>query len=213
MHRVDSRFAPSQWEMALLCNNLSHWLGVSLESAMYAYIEYALGFVVLSFVVSIIHVSVLGGFKWFIYPYSLRLLYWHCSNWLIQINGTKKSNVLFVFLQTNSVPLLLGHPQGWSQFHFFNSIPIPLFSIPIPIPLLPISFNSNSNSGHFNSNSNSNSENSNPISIPEMTCWSLRWNWLWLFMYIKSLLLISSVSYPLLNGYNHMVLVDPISIA
>ena len=51
--------------------------------------------------------------------------------------------------------------QGWGQFHFFNSIPIPLFSIPIPIliPLLTISFNSNSNSnsGYFNSNSNSNS--------------------------------------------------------
>ena len=37
--------------------------------------------------------------------------------------------------------------HGWGQFHFFNSIPIPLFSI--PIPLLRISFNSNSNSGDF----------------------------------------------------------------
>ena len=25
--RNDSRFAPSQWETALLCNNVSHWLG------------------------------------------------------------------------------------------------------------------------------------------------------------------------------------------
>ena len=43
--------------------------------------------------------------------------------------------------------------QVWGQFHFFNSIPIPvpLFSIPIPIPLLTISFNSNSR--YFNSNS------------------------------------------------------------
>ena len=32
--RVDSRFAPSQWETALLCNDDSHWLGASLESAM-----------------------------------------------------------------------------------------------------------------------------------------------------------------------------------
>ena len=32
--RVDSRFAPSQWEMALLCNDISHWLGASLESAL-----------------------------------------------------------------------------------------------------------------------------------------------------------------------------------
>ena len=29
-----SRFAPSQWESALLCNNISHWLGASLESAL-----------------------------------------------------------------------------------------------------------------------------------------------------------------------------------
>ena len=32
--RVDSRFAPSQWETALLCNDVSHWLGASLESAL-----------------------------------------------------------------------------------------------------------------------------------------------------------------------------------
>ena len=33
MTRADSRFAPSQWETALLCNDISHWLGASLESA------------------------------------------------------------------------------------------------------------------------------------------------------------------------------------
>ena len=32
--RADSRFAPSQWEAALLCNNVSHWLSASLESAL-----------------------------------------------------------------------------------------------------------------------------------------------------------------------------------
>ena len=31
----NSRFAPSQWETALLCNDVSHWLGASLESAMF----------------------------------------------------------------------------------------------------------------------------------------------------------------------------------
>ena len=30
--RADSRFAPSQWETALLCNNVSHWLGTNLVS-------------------------------------------------------------------------------------------------------------------------------------------------------------------------------------
>ena len=32
--RADTRFAPSQWETALLCNDVSHWLGASLESAL-----------------------------------------------------------------------------------------------------------------------------------------------------------------------------------
>ena len=31
-HRADSRLVPSQWEMALLCKSISHWLGASLES-------------------------------------------------------------------------------------------------------------------------------------------------------------------------------------
>ena len=32
--RADSRFVPSQWETALLCNDVSHWLDASLESAL-----------------------------------------------------------------------------------------------------------------------------------------------------------------------------------
>ena len=34
LFRVDSRFVPSQWETALLCNGVSDWLGASLESAL-----------------------------------------------------------------------------------------------------------------------------------------------------------------------------------
>ena len=32
--RADSRLAPSQWEMSLQCNVVSHWLGARLESAL-----------------------------------------------------------------------------------------------------------------------------------------------------------------------------------
>ena len=32
--RADSRFASSQWETALLCNDVSHWLGANLKSSM-----------------------------------------------------------------------------------------------------------------------------------------------------------------------------------
>ena len=34
VHRADARFAPSQWETALPCNDISHWLGTNLESAL-----------------------------------------------------------------------------------------------------------------------------------------------------------------------------------
>ena len=33
-YRADSRLAPSQWETVLLCNDVSHWLDASLESAL-----------------------------------------------------------------------------------------------------------------------------------------------------------------------------------
>ena len=34
INRADYRFAPSQWETPLLCNDISHWLDASLESAL-----------------------------------------------------------------------------------------------------------------------------------------------------------------------------------
>ena len=34
VHRADCRFAPSQWETALLCNDVSRWLGANLQSAL-----------------------------------------------------------------------------------------------------------------------------------------------------------------------------------
>ena len=37
IHMADSRFAPSQWETALLCNDISHWLGANLKSALDIY--------------------------------------------------------------------------------------------------------------------------------------------------------------------------------
>ena len=34
-YRADSRFVPSQWETASLCNNISHWLGTSPEATLW----------------------------------------------------------------------------------------------------------------------------------------------------------------------------------
>ena len=35
--RTDTRFAPCQWETALLCNDVSQWLGASLKSSLQYY--------------------------------------------------------------------------------------------------------------------------------------------------------------------------------
>ena len=35
VRRADSMFPPNQWETALLCNDVSHWLGANPESALY----------------------------------------------------------------------------------------------------------------------------------------------------------------------------------
>ena len=35
---ADSGFAPSQWETVLSCNDVSHWLGANLESALSTYL-------------------------------------------------------------------------------------------------------------------------------------------------------------------------------
>ena len=37
--RADSRLAPSQWEMLLQSNTISHWLGTNLESVLSGYIN------------------------------------------------------------------------------------------------------------------------------------------------------------------------------
>ena len=34
LYRADSRLVPSQWETALLCNEVSHWLDANLELAL-----------------------------------------------------------------------------------------------------------------------------------------------------------------------------------
>ena len=46
LNMADSRFAPCQWEAALLCNDVSHWLGASLELVLHTmlFIMIALGF-------------------------------------------------------------------------------------------------------------------------------------------------------------------------
>ena len=41
--RADSRFVPSQWETALFCNVVSHWLGANLEPALCMHLGRTLG--------------------------------------------------------------------------------------------------------------------------------------------------------------------------
>ena len=84
------------------------------------------------------------------------------------------------------------------------------------IPFFQFNSNSvifNSNSGHFNSNSGEFKSNLNSRNDLFMSSSKFIMIIITRYMYTKLLLLIPSVSYPLLNDYNYMALVDPISIA
>ena len=57
--RADSRFAPSQWDTVLLCNDVSYWLGASLEPALYMHIEQIFFFNFIGYVRGKLHAYVL----------------------------------------------------------------------------------------------------------------------------------------------------------
>ena len=78
--RADSRFAPSQWEMPLHSNGVSHWLGANLESALKPCLSVPKAYVARSSS-GMIHVSRGGG-------YSVRKMMGVCR-WLLKI-GPKK---------------------------------------------------------------------------------------------------------------------------
>ena len=75
-YRADSRFVPSQWEMAWLCKDVSHWLAASLETALglrynctwlyLHHMKYAHGLCFAVFCCGLIQVNSLapGRFKW-----------------------------------------------------------------------------------------------------------------------------------------------------
>ena len=129
---------------------------------------------------------------------------WHFADTLFKCIFVTENLFLLIYVSFKFASKGSIDNQGWGQFQFFNSIPIPLFSIPIPIPLLPISFNSNS--GHFNSNSNSGEFKSNLNSRNDllMSSSTLIMIMITRYMHIRLFLLIPSVSYPLLNGYNYV---------
>ena len=53
--RFAPRFAPSQWETALLCNDVSHWLDANLESTLIHVYGNTNGFVTLRFPLSLLY--------------------------------------------------------------------------------------------------------------------------------------------------------------
>ena len=58
IYRADSRFVPSQWETALLCNDVSHLLGASLELALCVYIY------IYIYIYTYIHTSTIQHTHW-----------------------------------------------------------------------------------------------------------------------------------------------------
>ena len=71
--RADSRFAPSQREMLLLCNDVSHWLGTSLESAL----QHVLKIQIQTVVYSTYKYTWKFYFRITLYKYKLQVWTWH----------------------------------------------------------------------------------------------------------------------------------------
>ena len=70
--RADSRFAPGQWETALLCNDVSHFLGASLESAPLAVR-----------CVSVVSDNCALGASWFLSSWNQHFSLWNISTEII----------------------------------------------------------------------------------------------------------------------------------
>ena len=75
--RADSRFAPSQWETALLCNDVSHWLGASLESALYcidklSHLIYCIMHALIHIEIRMIWFTISADKRWSLIPLLLR---------------------------------------------------------------------------------------------------------------------------------------------
>ena len=102
--RTDSRFAPSQWETALLCNDVSHWLSASLESAMKTILR-----VLFALILLYLHLTILvNSFT--------HLPHWHRGNhkWNRNVDngfdghvGEIAAIVHVIFINSTSISLLL----------------------------------------------------------------------------------------------------------
>ena len=90
--RADSRFAPSQWETALLCNDVSHWLGAILELALLAWYHSMWSKLCKSVV--LFRGSVISRNKCLVYLSFWGNCGWHISNHVIQY-----FNMVLLFLQ------------------------------------------------------------------------------------------------------------------
>ena len=71
-----SRFAPSLWETALLCKDVSHWLGASLESAMRVWAP------IVRTWATTLHICRVFSCNMFLY---IRMLYHLCQHWMAAI--------------------------------------------------------------------------------------------------------------------------------
>ena len=84
--RTDSRFAPSQWETTLLCNNVSHWLGASLDLALqyhnyadFSYRSVAQVYTTSSFLIDTLRLRQ-NGHHFADDPFEMHFLEWKCMN-------------------------------------------------------------------------------------------------------------------------------------
>ena len=104
--RADSRFAPSQWETALLCNDVSHWLGASQESvlSMYGALENFWHTVLSQAMQMVYYINTFWWLYLFVYEYVVILSWsqykfdWECFCWCCpRVEGSKVPTIIVGF--------------------------------------------------------------------------------------------------------------------
>ena len=126
-NRAESRFAPSQWETALLCNDISRWLGASLESVLAELIDWLICSVADALLsITTDHLQLynwpgvgLWGFLWQATSAKRKDHHGVSSGW----NSVwHRSNTGLSNTQYELIPIILGVWPFWLTPFFFRSI-------------------------------------------------------------------------------------------
>ena len=98
--RADSKFAPSQWETALLCNGISYWLGANLESVL----------------PSVYTATLINVLKYTTHPMKYTCLFCCVLLWLYYSSLWVQGIYSPIFLRVSSLALGQSYDSPWCQW-------------------------------------------------------------------------------------------------